>query len=60
MTPEARNVLRNAGLLVMGFSVLMMLLSFGSMLWMDVPLILVGAGMVGYAFLDGWRSRNVA
>lgn len=57
MGAEARGVMRNAGLLVVGFSLLMMLLSVGSMLWMDVPLLLIGLGLVGYALLDARRAK---
>jgi hypothetical protein len=58
MGDEARGVMRNAGLLVVGFSLLMMLASLGSMLWMDLPLLLVGLGLVGYALLDARKAAR--
>ena len=58
MSEEARGVMRNAGLLVAGFAVLMMAFSLGSMLWMDLPLLLLGLGLVGYSFLDARRARS--
>lgn len=60
MSPEARGILRNAGLLVMGASLLMVLFSFGAMLWMDIPLLLVGAALVAYAWWDERRARKAA
>lgn len=57
LSHDARGVLRNAGLLCMGAAVLMALLSFGAMLWMDVPLFLIGLGMVAHALLDARRAR---
>lgn len=60
MGDEARGVMRNAGLLVVGFSLLMMLASLGSMLWMDLPLLLVGLGLVGYALLDARKAARRA
>lgn len=58
MSADARGVLRNAGLLVVGFSLLMMLFSLGSMLWMDLPLLLIGLGLVAWSFLDARRARK--
>jgi hypothetical protein len=58
MSDEARGVMRNAGLLVIGFSLLMMLFSLGSMLWMDLPLLLIGIGLVGYSLLDARKARQ--
>lgn len=57
MTDDARGVMRNAGLLVAGFSLLMMAFSLGSMLWMDLPLLLVGLGLVAWSWLDARRAR---
>lgn len=59
MTDESRGVVRNAGLLVAGFALLMMLLSLGSMLWMDVPLLLVGLGLVAWSILSARRAKRV-
>lgn len=60
LSPDARDVLRNAGLLCMGGAVLMALLTFGAMLWMDVPLFLIGLGMAAYALLDARRAQQDA
>ena len=58
MSDEARGVMRNAGLLVAAFALLMMAFSLGSMLWMDIPLLLLGLGLVGYSLLDAHRARK--
>lgn len=36
----------------------MMAFTRGAMLWMDVPLLVIGAGMAGYALLDARKARQ--
>lgn len=60
LSDETRAIVRNAGLLVTGTAVAMMLLTLGAMLWMDVPLLVLGLGLLGYAWLDQRRARDAA
>ena len=61
MSDEARGVLRNAGLLVVGSALLMMVIGIlvdYPMLWMDVPLLLVGLALLAYAYRDARRAKR--
>ena len=58
MSSDARGVLRTAGLGLAGFALLMMLVTWGGMLWMDVPLLVLGLGMAGYALWDARRAAH--
>lgn len=54
VSDDARGFLRNVGWITAGFAVFMLVvtafLRYAGMLWMDVPLLLLGAGLVAYSF----------
>ncbi|MEA3201201.1 MAG: hypothetical protein QOE90_2629 [Thermoplasmata archaeon] len=61
LTDETRGFLRNVGGLVLGFAAFMLLLDVmlslrGMLLWMDVPMSIVGLGLLAYA----WRAPRGA
>ncbi|GEM_PF-5535150 len=61
ITGETRGFLRNVGGLLAGFALVMLLLDFvfhlqGMLLWMDVPMLLGGLGVLLYA----WRAPKTS
>lgn len=56
LTEDSRPIVRNAGIVLVIVAAVMVLMSLGSMLWMDVPLALLGLALILYAWLDGRRA----
>ena len=53
-------MVRNAGILVAVAAVGMMLFSFGAMLWMDVPLLVLGLGLIAWSYWDERRAKRAS
>lgn len=62
MEEGPRGVVRGVGLILVGFALLMLLYGFVLqdffMIWMDVPLLAIGLGMIAYAWWDGRRGAG--